>query len=654
MCGLAGILETRPRNSADQLTAQVSKMADTLRHRGPDGSGAWVDAAAGIALGFRRLSILDLTSAGNQPMVSSTSRYVIVFNGEVYNYGDLRSELENLQGDLQWRGHSDTEVMLAAIEQWGVEAAVQRFNGMFAFALWDQQQRSLYLCRDRVGEKPLYYGWMGRVLLFGSELKALRAHPEFKPVLDRDSVSVYLRHNCIPSPYSIYKNVRKLPPGTLLKIENGASAEPKPYWSLGQVVDCGIVNPFGGTEVEALEQLEVLLRDSVRLRMLADVPVAAFLSGGIDSSATVALMQAQSLRPVRTFSIGSKESSYDEAKDAGLVARHLGTEHTELYVTDDQLIDTIYRLPSLYDEPFSDSSQVPTFLVSQLARGYVTVSLSGDGGDEVFGGYNRHSWASRIWKTAGWMPIQLRKAVAGAITAVPPEKWDALFVKCHGWLPEIFKQRLPGYKMHKLSEVFASKNLESMYLAMASHWQSPDSVVIHGHEPPTEITQSQRHPKNLNFIEKMMYFDTVTYLSDDILTKLDRASMAVSLEARIPLLDHRVVEFAWRLPLSYKIREQQGKWILRQLLYKYVPPKLVERPKMGFGIPLGSLLRTTLRDWAEELLNERRLTEQGIFNPIPIREKWDEHLAGRGNWQYHLWDVLIFQSWLDHNPGIAT
>jgi asparagine synthase (glutamine-hydrolysing) len=652
MCGIAGIFETEPRSSAEQLRTTVRAMAERLRHRGPDGTGDWVDAASGIAVGFRRLAILDLSSAGDQPMISSSSRYVLIFNGEIYNHQELRHELNRSGPGAQWRGHSDTEVMLAAFERWGVEAATQRFNGMFAFALWDQKEKSLYLSRDRMGEKPLYYGWMGSTLIFGSELKALRAHSDFSPILDRDALALYLRHNCIPVPYSIYKGILKLPPGTTLKISRGTRSEPVPYWSLMEVVEKGIANPFAATQSETVNALEVLLRDSVRLRMLADVPLGAFLSGGIDSSTVVALMQSQSNRPVKTFSIGSEESGFEEAKDASRVARHLATDHTELYITDKEIERAIYRMPAIYDEPFSDSSQIPTFLVSQLARKHVTVSLSGDGGDEVFGGYNRHSWVNRIWKGIGWMPATARKPIAAAIRMAAPQTWDRLFAKYEHLLPEIFRQRLPGYKMHRLAEMVESDNLQAAYLTLASHWQEPGSVVIRGREPISKITQECNWSAKVSFVERMMYLDTITYLSDDILTKLDRASMSVSLEARVPLLDHRVVEFAWRVPLSLKIREKQGKWILRQLLYKYVPRELVDRPKMGFGIPLDIFLRGHLRDWAENLLSERRLASDGIFNPKPIRDKWEEHLAGRGNWQYHLWDVLMFQSWLDENPGV--
>jgi asparagine synthase (glutamine-hydrolysing) len=626
-------------------------MADTLRHRGPDDSGTWTNKAAGIGLSFRRLSILDLSCQGHQPMVSATARYVIVFNGEIYNYQDIRAELE-AHGDNDWRGHSDTEVMLAAFQRWGIEDATRRFNGMFAFAAWDEKERALYLCRDRMGEKPLYYGWVGKRFLFASELKAIRSHPEFKPRLDRDALALYLRHNCVPAPHSIYKDVRKLPPGTLLKVPGGVVSEPKAYWSVRKAMEEGIADRFAGTDAEAIAELDSLLRDSVGRRMLADVPLGAFLSGGIDSSTVVGLMQAQSGRPVKTFTIGFSDSVFDEAKDAKCVAKHLGTDHTELYVSESDALDTIQHLPTIYDEPFSDSSQVPTYLVSKLARQHVTVSLSGDGGDELFGGYNRHSWIARIWKATGWLPVHLRRPVAAAMQLMSPATWDSLFASFGGWLPKTLNQRMPGYKIHRLAEVLRGKNMEAMYLAVASHWADAGKIVLAAREPETEITRPQKWPEGLNFSERMMYMDSVTYLPDDILTKLDRASMAVSLEGRVPLLDHRVVEFAWRLPLDSKIRDKQGKWILRQVLHRYVPEPLVERPKMGFGIALGTLLRGPLRDWAETLLSKKRLDQEAVFNSTPIREKWEEHLAGKGNWEYHLWDVLMFQAWLESNPGV--
>jgi len=628
-------------------------MADTLRLRGPDDGGAWVDADAGIALGHQRLSIIDLSLEGHQPMHSFCGRYVIAFNGEIYNYQDIRHELEQeSQGyAIPWRGHSDTEVALAAISRWGIEAAVRRFVGMFAFALWDRTERVLYLVRDRLGEKPLYYGRMGRSILFGSELKALRAHPDFKGEINRDALALYLRHNCIPAPYSIYRGIYKLPPGTMLAVSDRDAPFPDPvqYWSVREAAEHGLAEPFTGSTEEAIAALDGLLRDAVGLQMVADVPLGVFLSGGIDSSTVVALMQAQSDRPVKTFTIGFNETGYNEAEHAKAVARHLGTEHTEFYVTPEEAMAVIPRLPALYDEPFADSSQIPTFLVSEMARRSVTVSLSGDGGDELFAGYNRYFWGRSIWKRVGWMPQPLRVAAAVALTAVSPQSWDRVFAAAKSLLPAKLKQSTPGDKIHKLAEVLAVESPEAMYRGLASHWKDPASVVLGSSEPPTALTDRRLWSDLPDFTQRMMYLDTVTYLPDDILVKVDRASMGVSLEARIPFLDHRVVEFAWRLPLSMKVRDGQGKWLLRQVLYQYVPKELVGRPKTGFDVPIDAWLRGPLRDWAEDLLGERRLSEERFFDPVPIRDKWNEHLSGARNWQYYLWDVLMFQAWLDQH-----
>lgn len=648
MCGLAGFLDPSRRTGGEELRATVTRMAAALRHRGPDDGGAWVDAEAGIALGHRRLSIVDLSPLGHQPMQSACGRYVTAFNGEIYNHRALRRELEGL--GHAFRGHSDTEVMLAAFVEWGLEAALERFNGMFALALWDRKGRLLHLVRDRLGEKPLYYGWMGRTFLFGSELKALRAHPEFRGEVDRGALALYLRHNYIPTPYSIYRGIRKLPPGTRLTLNGadaGAAPTPIPYWSFREVSERGVAEPFTGSADEAAAHLDTLLRDAVKLRMEADVPLGAFLSGGIDSSTVVALMQAQGDRPVKTFTIGFHEAAYNEAEDAKAVARHLGTEHTELYVTPGEAMAVIPRLPALYDEPFADSSQIPTFLVSELARRHVTVSLSGDAGDELFGGYNRYFWGRSIWQRIGWMPRGMRGAAARALTVLPPEAWETVFRMTGPVLPGKIKQRSPGDKLHKLAEILAVNDPETMYLGLVSHWKDPASLAVGASEPPTVLTDRSQWADLPDFTQRMMYLDTVTYLPDDILVKVDRASMGVSLEGRIPFLDHRVVEFAWRLPLSMKVRDGQGKWLLRQVLYGYVPRGLIERPKMGFGVPIDAWLRGPLRDWAESLLAERRLRAEGFLHPRPIREKWAEHLSGRRNWQYHLWDVLMFQAWLE-------
>lgn len=658
MCGIAGYLAVSPLKKADELRTTVLRMADALRLRGPDDGGTWVDAEAGIALGHRRLSIIDLSPEGHQPMRSSCGRYVLVFNGEIYNYRDIRHELEQASPGYAatWRGCSDTEVALAAISRWGLDAAVKRFVGMFALALWDRAARTLYLVRDRLGEKPLYYGRMGGSLLFGSELKALRAHPDFKAEINRDALSLYLRHNCVPAPYSIYRGIHKLPPGTLLAISGRdlPIPTPIPYWSAGEIAEQGVAEPFAGSDDEARVTLDGLLRDAVRRQMVADVPLGAFLSGGIDSSTVVALMQAQSTRPVRTFTIGFNEADYNEAVHAKAVAAHLGTEHTELYVTPDEALAVISKLPVLYDEPFADSSQIPTFLVSALARRFVTVSLSGDGGDELFAGYNRYFWGRTIWKRLGGMPKSLRATAAAALTAIAPQTWDRA-LRAAGFLwPSALGQRTPGDKIHKLAEVLAAASPEAMYRGLASHWKDPASVVLGASEPPTALTNPRQWPHLPDFTQRMMYLDTVTYLPDDILVKVDRASMGVSLEARVPLLDHRLVEFAWRLPLAMKVRDGQGKWLLRQVLYRYVPKELVERPKTGFGMPIDVWLRGPLRDWAEALLDENRLAGEQFFDPLPIRRKWDEHLSGVRNWQHHLWDVLMFQAWLEQQRRQAA
>jgi asparagine synthase (glutamine-hydrolysing) len=579
-------------------------------------------------------------------MVSPTGRYVAVFNGEIYNFQTLRRELEH---HFFFRGGSDTEVLLAAVEAWGLKAAVQRFVGMFAFAVWDRAQQELYLVRDRLGIKPLYYGWVGDTLLFASELKAFRAFPDFPGEIDRGAIALLLRHNCIPAPYSIYKHVSKLLPGTILRIRSPRDRESAPiaFWSAREVAEQGAAEPFRGTTKDAIDSLDALLRDAVSLRMIADVPLGAFLSGGVDSSLVVALMQAQSDRPVKTFTIGSLDPAYDEARHAATIARHVGTDHTELCVSPADALNVVSKLPTIFDEPFADSSLIPTFLVSELARREVTVSLSGDGGDELFAGYNRYLWAERVWGAVRRGPVGLRRTASRVLKSVKPASWDWLYSRAEPILPPTLRQRMPGYKMHKLADLLGAESPEEMYQTLTSHWSEPALVVKGAREPLTAITNPAMHPALSGFAERMMYLDLITYMPDDILTKLDRASMAVSLEARLPLLDHRIVEFAARLPLSMKLQSGQNKWILRQVLYRYVPREMIERPKSGFGIPLDSWLRGPLREWAEEFLNERRLREGGFFDPAPIRKMWREHLTGKYGWQYHLWDVLMFQAWLE-------
>ena len=579
-------------------------------------------------------------------MFSESGRYVIVFNGEIYNFQELRSQL-----NTNFRGHSDTEVMLAAFERWGVEDSLQRFNGMFAFALWDRRERSLCLSRDRLGEKPLYYGWLGRTFVFGSELKALRAHPAFDASIDRDALALFFRYNYVPAPYSIYKGIQKLPPGTLLRLnaaEGKSSPPPIPYWSAKTVARRGPQHTFRGSEQEAIEQLDALLADAVKIRMVADVPLGAFLSGGIDSSTIVGLMQAQSSRPVKTFSIGSFDSAYNEAVYAAEVSRHLGTDHTELYVTPEEAMAAIPELPRLYDEPFADSSQIPTYLVSKLARRNVTVSLSGDGGDEVFGGYTRYFWGQSIWNSVGRLPGFLRHVGAGAITSLSPQTWNRVCQVTGLLQPGGIRQSHPGDKLHKLAMVMKANDPETMYMDLVSVWKDALSLVVGSTALPTIVTKRDEWIVDPDIAHKMMLLDTVTYLPDDILAKLDRASMAVSLESRVPFLDHRVVEFAWQLPIGLKVRPGQGKWLLRQVLDKYVPRNLVERPKIGFGVPIHAWLRGPLREWAESFIDPARLRQEGYLNPEPVQRKWSEHLSGQHNWADAIWGVLMFQAWLEN------
>ena len=654
MCGISGFLDTSRRRGADELRDIVLGMANSLHHRGPDDFGSWVDAATGIALGHRRLSILDLSPLGHQPMHSASGRYALSFNGEIYNFRALRRELEDL--GHTFRGYSDTEVMLACFSQWGIHQAVKRFNGMFAFALWDREERLLHLARDRFGEKPLYYGWMGRTFMFASELKAVRAHPDFEADIDRDVLALYFRHGFIPAPYSIYRGVSKVLPGTVLTTVQETDSPPKltPYWSVRAVAEQGSANPFIGTDTEAIARLDELLRDAVKLRMEADVPLGAFLSGGVDSSTIVALMQAQSAQPVRTFSIGFHEVAYNEAEYAKAVATHLGTAHTELYITPEEAMAVIPRIPKLYDEPFADPSQIPTFLVSQLARRDVTVSLSGDAGDELFAGYTTYFWGLRIWKHIGWMPRSLRALSAGGLTMLSPSSWESLFRMIEPIFPKHLRQRNLGIKLRVLADILSAESAEALYRAILTHWDAPGSLVVGASEPPTQLTDRTQWGNLPDLLRRMMYTDAMMYLPDDILVKVDRASMGVSLEARVPLLDHRVVEFAWQLPVSMKIRDGRGKWILRQLLSRYIPPALFDRPKMGFGVPIGAWLRGPLKEWGEALLDEKRLKDQGLLNPDLIRGKWGEHLSGTMNLEIPLWDALMFQAWLEHEQQTTS
>ena len=642
MCGLTGFWQQDAAHS--DLAPMVRAMSDRIIHRGPDDSGVWVDEAAGLALAHRRLSIVDLSAAGHQPMLSSSSRYVLAYNGEVYNHLDLRRELETTGAAPPWRGHSDTETLLACIEAWGVEATLKRSVGMFAFALWDRQERTLVLARDRAGEKPLYYGWQGDVFLFGSELKAFRAHPAFNASVDRGALALLLRHNYMPAPYSIHQGIAKLPPGTCLKLAQGQrDAQPQQYWSLADVAERGMANPFTGNDAEAVDELARLMGKAVAGQQVADVPLGALLSGGIDSSLVTALMQAQARRPVRTFTIGFDEKAYDEATHARAVAAHLGTEHTELRLSANDALGLIPQLPSMYDEPFADSSQLPTHLVMKLARQHVTVALSGDAGDEFFGGYNRYFLGPKTWQRIGWMPPALRRAVGAAMTAVPAHTLN----RVGGPLSRYFNVAQPGDKAHKLGRRLRHVNgLDDLYVSLVTEWPDAADMVVNGRIPPNLLDAREQWPRLQDPVARMMALDGLTYMPDDILVKVDRASMAVSLETRAPFLDRDVMEFAWRLPMHMKLRDGKGKWILRQLLDRHVPRALIERPKMGFGIPLDQWLRGPLKEWAGDLLSEDRLRREGYLRPEAITRTWQAHLRGEGSFGYRLWSVLMFQAWL--------
>jgi len=627
-------------------------MIGAIGYRGPDDSGVWCDPSLGLSLGHARLSILDLSPAGRQPMMSASGRYVIVYNGEVYNHLDLRKQLSG----VIWRGHSDTETLLAALEAWGIEKTLQAAVGMFAFALWDKVERQLILARDRIGEKPLYYGWHRNTFLFASELKAMEAYPGWSGEIDRGALACFMRYAYVPLPHSIYVGIRKLLPGTYLKLagtsQGGQWTEPKPYWSALEAA--GQDAQVELTDQSAIEELDGILRDAVRRQMVADVPLGAFLSGGIDSSAIVALMQAQGSRPVKTFTIGFEEDGYNEATHARAVAQHLGTEHAELYVSPADALAVIPSLPSMYDEPFADVSAIPTHLVARLARRHVTVALSGDGGDELFGGYNRYSWGPSIWHRIAPIPMALRRMMAGFMTRMPPERWDQLARIARLGLPTSLQIQTLGDKMHKLAGVIDAESSSELYRRLLSQHRESTSMVMGTNEKIIWADEQTGHLMREGFSEQMMFHDLVGYLTDDILVKVDRAAMAVSLETRIPMLDHRVVEWAWRLPLHMKVRHGLGKWLLRQVLARYVPPQLIDRPKMGFGVPLDSWLRRELKDWAEALLDEGRLRREGYFAPALIRTKWAEHLSGRRNWQYFLWNVLMFQAWLSaHDRSLA-
>ncbi|GAA0584737.1 asparagine synthase (glutamine-hydrolyzing) [Caenispirillum bisanense] len=640
MCGIAGLLTASSAEQSAALLARVEAMGRCLAHRGPDSGDAWIDAAGGIALAHRRLAIVDLSPTGHQPMVSADGRFVVSYNGEIYNAAELRAELE-AAGAGPFRGHSDTEVLVQGCSFWGVEGTARRLIGMFAFAAWDRRERQLSLVRDRLGIKPLYWGKFGSVLLFGSELKALRAAGGWAPELDRESVTAYLRLAYVLAPRTIYKSVYKLLPGHILTVAPGGEPRIAAFWSLAQVVAKGKQEPLNDlSDSEAIAHLEELLSDAVRRRLVADVPVGAFLSGGVDSSTVAALMQRVSDRPVHTFTIGFENAAYDEAPYARAVAEHLGTDHTEVYVSSERARSIIPELPRYYDEPFADVSQIPTMLVSGVAREKVAVALSGDGGDELFAGYTRYAFASRLWSRLSWMPRPVRSRLAEALQAVPPGALQALFA-C---LPTSIRPFAAGDRLHKLARVLDLPDVDALYRALVSQWQNP-AALTSVNEPPGPLDDPVAVGAPVDRVERMQFLDMLTYLPDDVLTKVDRASMAVGLEARVPILDHRVVELAWRLPARFKLRNGNGKWLLRQVLYRHVPKSLIERPKQGFAVPLEDWLRGPLREWAEDLLDPALLAADGLIDPGPVRMAWTEHLSGRRNNQYRLWVVLMLQAW---------
>lgn len=650
MCGINGFYS----QSSSSFNNVIDKMNLALSHRGPDNSGIWSDINSGTVLGHQRLSILDLSSAGDQPMQSNSGRFIITYNGEIYNHFELRRELERSNSSIKWQGNSDTETLLEAVDYWGVETALKKIDGMFAFGIWDRKKHSLILVRDRIGEKPLYFGWQGKgdkkTFIFSSELKAIKTHPEFNREINRDAIALQLRHNCIPAPHSIYKDIYKLRPGYYLELndndlKNGNLPLSKVYWSLSENAIYGNNNKLLLNETEIKNNLEDQLKLSVKKQMISDVPIGAFLSGGIDSSTIVALMQSQSNHPVKTFTIGFSENDYSEAEYAKKIAKHLSTDHTELYVSSKMAIDVIPKLSTIYDEPFSDSSQIPTFLVSQLAKQHVKVSLSGDGGDELFCGYNRYTMSKKFWKIAHLMPLIFRKILKFGIHSISPKSWN----KVSHLLPGLDQYANFGDKMHKGANTLEANAIQDLYYVLCSHWQNPSEVVINSEEPGTLLTKFKPELTGLNDQQQMMTLDFITYLPDDILVKLDRAAMASSLETRAPFLDHKLIEHVWKIPQSLKYRNGNGKWILRQILNNYIPKSLTERPKMGFAIPLDTWLRGPLRDWAEDLLDEKKLHQDGYLNPELIRKKWLEHRSGNRNWQSELWDVLMFQSWLKEN-----
>ena len=638
MCGIAGYI-----GEIENPSNCLIKMVHAINHRGPDSNGIWADQKE-IGLAHSRLSILDLSAAGHQPMHSASGKYVMIFNGEIYNHKYLRTELEAIS-NRNWVGHSDTETLLASIEEWGLQNTLTKVKGMFAIALWDKNSKNLYLSCDRIGEKPLYYGWVNEQFVFASELKSIKQFPKFNNQIDRSSLAMFLRFNSIPAPYSIYENIYKLEPGQIVKIHSKSKQIKKySYWSIEEVYKKGNMNKFTGNSEEAVDKLENLLSNAISSQMLSDVPLGAFLSGGVDSSTIVALMQSFSSSKVNTFTIGFNSKEFDEAKHAAMVAKHLGTDHYDKYITDNDALNVIPNLPNIYDEPFADSSQIPTFLVSEFAKQKVTVALSGDAGDELFGGYNRYMFSEKTLNSILKTPSIVKRLVSKTIFSIPEEKWSNLL---SGYLNNRFANI--GNKMHKTADILSSKSIRDLHLKLVSQIYNPSEWLKNSTEYKSKLNDDIVRFEELNSIESMMAYDLISYLPTDILTKVDRAAMSVSLETRIPFLDTDVIEFSASLPIQFKIRNGVSKWTLREVLYKHVPKDLIERPKMGFGVPLAEWLRGPLKDWAESLLEEKRLHQEGFFNVEFVRDKWLEHLSGNRNWSFQLWNVLMFQAWLENN-----
>ncbi|MBE0575228.1 MAG: asparagine synthase (glutamine-hydrolyzing) [Desulfuromonadales bacterium] len=657
MCGYAGFLDLNKDKSADYLISTVCKMRDALYHRGPDDFGCWVDPESGIALGHRRLSIIDTAATGRQPMQSSCGRFVIVYNGEIYNFREIRDFLEHAHAGIAWRSRSDTEVLLEAIIHLGIESALKILVGMFSFSFYDSYQKIFYLCRDRTGEKPLYYGWAKSSFLFGSELKSLKLHPDWTAEIDNTSLGKYLKYGYIPSPLSIYRGIYKLEPGHFIKLNlesfnKNTNIEKHKfcYWSIERLIDGGSSRIEEVNEYEAIEELESLLKETIKNQMISDVPLGAFLSGGVDSSTVVALMQSMCDQPIKTFTIGFNEKEYDESLNAKAVAAHLGTEHTEFLVTEKECLAVIPELPGIFDEPFSDPSQIPTLLLSMVTRDHVTVSLSGDGGDELFSGYNRYFLADEIWNKIGDVNCFTKNALSILIQKTPDKFLDYVFKCFTRKLSKYGREGSVSHKLKSFSSLLSSLNRNDLYERILSINKHPNEILNCKYNT-SDINVLTDSPSLDNFIDCMSYFDQITYLPDDILVKLDRTSMNFSLETRVPLLDHRILEFSWRIPRKLKVRNGQGKWILRQVLEKHVPRHLIDHPKRGLGVPLRSWLRGYLREWSESLLNEQKLNREGIFCTKAIRQKWDEHISGKKNCEGMLWNILMFQAWLDNEKS---